>query len=60
MASSIIFILCSISVSERTVLGSVWKGRVSRVRGALGWGLEAARFYDAVRDFVGEDSVFIV
>jgi hypothetical protein len=47
-------------VSERTVLGSVWVGRVSRVRGSLGWGPEAARFYDGVKYFVGEDSVFIV
>jgi hypothetical protein len=41
-------------------LGSVWEGHVSRVGGVLGWGPEAARFYDGVKDFVGEDSVFIV
>jgi hypothetical protein len=30
------------------------------VRGALGWGPEAARFYNGVKDFVGEDHMFIV
>jgi hypothetical protein len=44
-------------VSEVTVSGSVGKGRVL---GALGWGPEAARFYDGVKDFVGVYSMFIV
>jgi hypothetical protein len=47
-------------VSERNVLGSVWEGRVSKVWGALGWGPEAARFHDGVKDFVGEYSMFII
>jgi hypothetical protein len=35
----------------------VWDGCVGGVRGVLGWGSEAARFYDGVKDFVGKESV---
>jgi hypothetical protein len=39
---------------------SVWVGCISRARGALEWGSEATGFYEGVKDFVGEDRVFIV
>jgi hypothetical protein len=44
-------------VLERT---KVLDGCVGGVRGVLGWGSEAARFYDGVKDFIGKDSVFVV
>jgi hypothetical protein len=54
-------ITCYWYVSMRSVFGKcVREECVRRARDALGWGSAATGFYEGVKDFVGEDGVFII
>jgi hypothetical protein len=45
----------------RSVFGKCERERcVKRAQDALGWGSAATGFYEGVKDFVGEDGVFII